>query len=176
MHGANRLGSNSLLDLVVFGRAAAMRATELITPGAAHPEAPAASIERILDQFDKFRHANGETPTAELRLQLQRAMQKHAAVFRTGETLKEGLEQVQAADRALSDIRVSDRSMIWNTDLVETLELRNLLPQGVATLESALNRLESRGAHAREDYPERNERRMDEAHRLLDRRAGGVPD
>ena len=157
VHGANRLGSNSLLDLVVFGRAAAIRATELITPGGAHPEAPSSAVERILDQFDKVRHANGGTPTAQLRLQLQRVMQKHAAVFRTGETLKDGLEQVQAANQAFDDIQVSDRSMIWNTDLVETLELQNLLPQGLMTLESASNRLESRGAHAREDYPERND-------------------
>ena len=157
VHGANRLGSNSLLDLVVFGRAAAIRATELITPGGAHPEASPSAVERILDQFDKIRHANGNTPTAQLRLQLQRVMQKHAAVFRTGETLKDGLDQVRAANQAFSDIQVSDRSMIWNTDLVETLELQNLLPQGLMTLESALNRLESRGAHAREDYPERND-------------------
>ncbi len=157
VHGANRLGSNSLLDLIVFGRSAAIRAVELITPGGAHPEATGASVARILDRFDDLRHADGGTPTADMRLELQRAMQKHAAVFRTQETLQAGLERVRAAHQAFRDVRVSDRSMIWNTDLVETLELGNLLPQGVATLESALNRLESRGAHAREDYPERND-------------------
>jgi len=157
VHGANRLGSNSLLDLVVFGRAAAIRAAEIIKPGETHPEAPASSLECILDQFDAMRYADGDTPTADLRLQMQRSMQKHAAVFRTGETLHEGRQQVKEAYRAFQDVKVTDRTMVWNTDLVETLELRNLLMQAVVTLESAQNRLESRGAHAREDYPERDD-------------------
>ena len=157
VHGANRLGSNSLLDLIVFGRAAARRAAELVAPGAPHPEPDAAALEPLLDRFDRLRHAAGAVPTAELRLRLQQAMQKHAAVFRTGATLQAGLEQVRAAFRAFGDIAVTDRSLVWNTDLVETLELGNLLPQAVATLASALQRLESRGAHAREDHPERDD-------------------
>ena len=158
VHGANRLGSNSLLDLIVFGRAAALRAAELVTPGSPHPEPGPAALEPLLDRFDRLRHAAGTVPTAELRLSLQQAMQKHAAVFRTGATLQAGLEQVRAAFHAFGDVAVTDRSLVWNTDLVETLELGNLLPQGVATLESALQRLESRGAHAREDHPERDDR------------------
>jgi len=157
VHGANRLGSNSLLDLVVFGRAAANRAAEVVTPGAAHkPLAPDAG-ENALARLDKLRHASGGTPTSNLRLQMQRTMQDHCAVFRTGEVLQEGVDKLDGIWGSLDDLQVSDRSMIWNTDLVETLELDNLMTQAVATLGSAVNRTESRGAHAREDFPGRDD-------------------
>jgi succinate dehydrogenase / fumarate reductase flavoprotein subunit len=157
VHGANRLGSNSLLDLVVFGRAAAHFCAETMTPGASHAafgaEAGANSVARI----DRLRHANGSRSTASLRLEMQKIMQNHAAVFRTGETLQEGVELLRKTFAALPDIAVSDRSMIWNTDLIETMELENLLFNATATIESAANRLESRGAHAREDYADRDD-------------------
>ena len=157
VHGANRLGSNSLLDLVVFGRAAANRAAELVTPGATHkPLAPDAG-DNALARLDKLRHASGGTPTSNLRLQMQRTMQDHCAVFRTGEVLQEGVDKLEQVWSGLDDLQVSDRSMIWNTDLVETLELDNLMTQAVATLGSAVNRTESRGAHAREDFPDRDD-------------------
>jgi succinate dehydrogenase / fumarate reductase flavoprotein subunit len=157
VHGANRLGSNSLLDLVVFGRAVANRCAETIRPGAPHKPLPADACDSALANLDRLRHANGGTPTAQIRMDMQRAMQKDAAVFRTGETLAEGVRAIQAIHAGFSDVRVSDRSLVWNSDLVETLELQNLLGQALATIVSAANRTESRGAHAREDYPERDD-------------------
>ncbi|MDE1899483.1 MAG: succinate dehydrogenase flavoprotein subunit [Xanthomonadaceae bacterium] len=157
VHGANRLGSNSLLDLVVFGRAAALRCAELIAPGASHKDLPASVLDPALARFDGLRHANGGTPTAQIRLNMQRTMQSDAAVFRTDETLREGCKKMAEVHASLADVGVSDRSLVWNSDLVETLELANLLDQAVATIESAVQRTESRGAHAREDFPERDD-------------------
>ena len=157
VHGANRLGSNSLLDLVVFGRAAAIRAAETVTPGQKHKVLPKDNADKALTRFDRYRNASGGTSTAKLRGEMQRVMQNHAAVFRTGETLAEGCDLVQQAFAKLSDIGVSDRSLIFNTDLVETLELDNLLYQCVPTIEGAKNREESRGAQAREDFPDRDD-------------------
>jgi len=157
VHGANRLGSNSLLDLVVFGRAAAKRCAEIVKPGETQAPLPRDADELALNRLDAMRHAKGGTPTARLRNEMQRAMQDHAAVFRTGESLKEGVEKLQAAWQKRGDIAVSDRSMIWNSDLVETLELDNLMFQSLTTMTSAANREESRGAHAREDFPNRDD-------------------
>ncbi len=157
VHGANRLGSNSLLDLVVFGRAAAARCAELLTPGASQKPLPKDAGELALARLDRARHADGGTPTAALRLEMQKIMQNNCAVFRTGEVLEEGLRLLSAAWAKRDDIRVSDRSLVWNTDLVETLELDNLLHQAVVTMAAAANRTESRGAHAREDHPERDD-------------------
>ena len=159
VHGANRLGSNSLLDLVVFGRAAALRCAGIITPGASHKDLPASVLDPALSRFDGLRHANGGTPTAQIRTNMQRTMQNDAAVFRTGETLRDGCKKMAAVHASLADVRVSDRSLVWNSDLVETLELTNLLDQAVATIDSAEQRTESRGAHAREDFPERDDAR-----------------
>jgi succinate dehydrogenase / fumarate reductase, flavoprotein subunit len=158
VHGANRLGSNSLIDLVVFGRAAALRCAELITPNEKHNDLPKDSADRPLSRLDKFRNASGSTPTAELRLSMQKVMQNYCAVFRTGEVLEEGEKRIAEVFAAVSDIKVSDRSLIWNSDLVETLEFDNLIAQAVATMSAAANRTESRGAHAREDYPERDDK------------------
>ena len=157
VHGANRLGSNSLLDLVVFGRAAAIRAAETIEPGESHRPLPKDAGERALASLDRLRHADGDTPTAALRLDMQRVMQSHCAVFRSGEVLREGAGKLDALWRGRDDLRVSDRSMIWNSDLVETLEFENLLAQSVVAVAGARAREESRGAHAREDFTERDD-------------------
>ena len=157
VHGANRLGSNSLLDLVVFGRGAAIRAAETVTPGERHATLINGVGDEALDRFDLIRHANGDTPTAQLRLEMQKAMQTNCAVFRTGEVLSQGADELAQLWVGMSEIRVSDRSLIWNSDLVETIELQNLMYQSVATVHSALNRKESRGAHAREDHPDRDD-------------------
>jgi succinate dehydrogenase / fumarate reductase flavoprotein subunit len=157
VHGANRLGSNSLIDLVVFGRAAAQRCGQVVERGARpRPLAPTAGAEAVA-RLDKLRNARGKTPTAKIRLEMQRVMQAHAAVFRTGESLQEGIDKLEQVFASFEDVAVSDRSLIWNTDLVETLELENLLLQAMGTIKSAANRTESRGAQAREDYPERDD-------------------
>jgi len=157
VHGANRLGSNSLLDLVVFGRAVANRCGDVVKPGSNHRELPGDALDASLSNFDRLRHANGGTPTADIRMNMQRTMQRDAAVFRTGETLKNGCTKMSEVFASFADVKVSDRSMVWNSDLVETLELQNLLGQAVATIYSAENRTESRGAHAREDFASRDD-------------------
>ncbi|WP_149539784.1 succinate dehydrogenase flavoprotein subunit [Siccirubricoccus phaeus] len=157
VHGANRLGTNSLLDLVVFGRAAAHRAAEIVKPGASQAPLPAGAGEKALDRLDRVRNAKGGTSVADLRINMQRTMQTHAAVFRTSELLKEGVEKMHKVQAGYSDIRIADRSLIWNSDLMEALELDNLLGNAMTTIVGAEARKESRGAHAQEDYPERDD-------------------
>jgi succinate dehydrogenase / fumarate reductase, flavoprotein subunit len=157
VHGANRLGSNSLIDLVVFGRATGLRLKELIKPGTAHASLPKDSADLALGRLDHFRNAKGGSPTAEVRTEMQRTMSMHAAVFRTDELMAEGKVKLANTYKRMEDINVSDSSLIWNTDLVETLELDNLISQAAVTMHSAYNRKESRGAHAHEDFPDRND-------------------
>ena len=158
VHGANRLGSNSLIDLVVFGRAAAKRAAEIVKPGATHEEVSNSETDKCLQRFDKIRNSNGSTKTSELRLQMQKTMQSKCAVFRTEKTLKEGVNQIRKPYEGMSDISVKDKSLLFNTDLVETLEFDNLISQALTTMDSAYNRKESRGAHAREDFTKRDDK------------------
>ncbi|OAI05683.1 succinate dehydrogenase flavoprotein subunit [Methylomonas methanica] len=158
VHGANRLGSNSLLDLVVFGRAAAIRCTELIKPGMPHKQLAKDATDQALTRFDKIRNANGSRKTAEIRMDMQTTMQSKAAVFRTESTLNEGIKAIGEIAASFDDVNVGDKSLIWNTDLVETLELDNLLGQAQVTITAAGNRQESRGGHAREDYPKRDDK------------------
>ena len=157
VHGANRLGSNSLLDLVVFGRAAAHQCGRTVKPNTSHKPLPQDAGDLAIARLDKFRNAKGKRRTAEIRLDMQRVMQNHAAVFRTGESLDEGVHKLAAVYESFSEVQVADRSLVWNTDLVETLELDNLLGQALVTMNSAANRQESRGAHAREDYKDRDD-------------------
>jgi succinate dehydrogenase / fumarate reductase flavoprotein subunit len=157
VHGANRLGTNSLLDLVVFGRAAAHRAAETIKPGATQPPLPASAGESSLDRFDRVRNAKGDAKVGEVRLAMQRTMQEHAAVFRTSDLLKEGCEKMAKVAANYDNIRIADRSLIWNSDLVEALELDNLIGNALTTVVGAEARKESRGAHAHEDFPERDD-------------------
>ncbi len=157
VHGANRLGSNSLIDLVVFGRATGLRLKETLKPGTPHNALPKGSEELALGRLDHFRNAKGGSPTAAIRLEMQRTMQKHCAVFRDNALLGEGQTKIAATYKRMADVDVQDRSLIWNTDLVETLELDNLIAQAVVTMESAANRKESRGAHVNEDHPDRDD-------------------
>jgi succinate dehydrogenase / fumarate reductase flavoprotein subunit len=157
VHGANRLGSNSLIDLVVFGRAVGLRCGQMLEANASQASLPKDAGEAHLARFDKLRNAAGKSPTARLREKMQRAMQDTCSVYRTGPVLAEGVERIAQVWAEAPDVRITDRSLIWNTDLVETLEFDNLLAQAAVTVNGALNRTESRGAHAREDFPERDD-------------------
>jgi succinate dehydrogenase / fumarate reductase flavoprotein subunit len=157
VHGANRLGSNSLLDLVVFGRAAAQRCAEVVKPNALHRPLKGDSEQKSLDRFDRLRNAKGRQSTAKIRLDMQKTMQNHAAVFRTQQSMDEGLQKLKGVAQSFADVAVADRSLVWNSDLAETLELDNLLGNALVTLASAANRKESRGAHAHEDHPDRDD-------------------
>ncbi|QIZ21158.1 succinate dehydrogenase flavoprotein subunit [Candidatus Pelagibacter giovannonii] len=160
VHGANRLGSNSLIDLVVFGRAAAKRAAEIVKPGTPHEDIGETETKKCLERFDKLRNSSGENSTAELRLSMQKTMQSKCAVFRTQKTLKEGVDNIRKAYDGMESISVKDKSLVFNTDLVETLEFDNLIRQAITTVDSAYNRQESRGAHAREDFPKRDDEKF----------------
>ena len=157
VHGANRLGSNSLIDLVVFGRAAALRCAETIESQSSHPDIPQQSLDAALARLDRFRHAKGAVPTSELRHRMQKVMQENCAVFRDGPVLKEGVDKILEIWNETDEVRVTDRSLIWNSDLIETFEYDNLIAQAAVTVVGAENRKESRGAHAREDYPKRDD-------------------
>jgi succinate dehydrogenase / fumarate reductase flavoprotein subunit len=158
VHGANRLGSNSLLDIVVFGRAAAHRATETLRPGQGHPPAPEAATERGIARLDRIRWSKGKTGAGAIRLEMQRIMQRYCAVFRTGSLLEEGAHKLDdVVGTMVNDLAVADRSMIFNTDLTEALELDNMLAQASVSVRSAIGRTESRGAHARQDFPKRDD-------------------
>jgi succinate dehydrogenase / fumarate reductase flavoprotein subunit len=175
VHGANRLGSNSLIDLVVFGRAAARRCGELVKPGSRLRDFAPSAGEEAVARLDKLRNARGKLPTARIRLEMQRVMQAHAAVYRTGDSLQEGIDKLEQTFASFADVSVADRSLVWNTDLIETLELDNLLLQAMGTIKSALHRTESRGAQAREDYPERDDNNwMKHTLCWVDERRGGV--
>lgn len=158
VHGANRLGTNSLLDLVVFGRAAALRAAEIIKPGTPHKPLPAGAAEKSFTRFDRVRHANGRLSTADIRVQMQKTMQAHCSVFRTQEIMDKGMAKLATVAASMKDLKLTDRSLIWNTDLMEALELENLMQQSVVTLASAAARPESRGGHARDDFPKRDDK------------------
>jgi succinate dehydrogenase / fumarate reductase flavoprotein subunit len=158
VHGANRLGSNSLIDLVVFGRSAAKRAAELVKPGMLHEGVSNEETDKCLNRFDKIRNSNGSTKTSELRLKMQKTMQSKCAVFRTEKTLKEGVDQIRKPFEGMNDVSVKDKSLLFNTDLVETLEFDNLIGQALTTMDSAYHRRESRGAHAREDFTKRDDK------------------
>jgi len=158
VHGANRLGSNSLIDLVVFGRATGLRLKDKLKPGTPHKPLPKGSEEMSLARIDFFRNAKGGAPTADIRLNMQKTMQKHCAVFRTEELMGEGVKEMEKINASIKDVGITDRSMIWNTDLIETMELDNLMGQAMCTIKGAINRTESRGAHARDDYPDRDDK------------------